>query len=68
MDKFLEKNYKLIIVIICILGLLIRGIYIFINGVGHQQYDTKIWSLQQLEEYEEAYKFNESKITLLLYL
>lgn len=62
MDKFLEKNYKLIIVIICILGILVRGIYITKNKIGKNQYDSKIWNLHKLEDYEEAYKFNEEKI------
>ena len=62
MDKFLEKNYKLIIVIICILGIIIRGIYITKNKIGENQYDSKIWSLYDLEDYEEAYKFNETNI------
>ena len=53
MDKFLEKRYKLIIASICILGILIRGIYITKNKIGENQYDSKIWSLYDLEDYEE---------------
>ena len=62
MDKFLEKNYKIIIVLICVLGILIRGIYISKNKIGKNQYDSKIWALNKLEDYEEAYKFNEKNI------
>ena len=62
MDKFIEKNYKLIIVIVCILGILVKGIYIFKNRIGENQYDSKIWSLYKLEDYEEAYEFNEKNI------
>ena len=62
MEKFLDKNYKIIIIIICILGILIRGIYITKNKIGENQYDSKIWQLEELEDYEEAYKFNTEKI------
>ena len=62
MDKFLKKNYKIIILIICVFGILIRGIYITKNGVGANNYDTKVWKLQTLEDYKQAYKFNEDNI------
>ena len=62
MDKFLEKNYKAIIIIICVLGILLRGIYVTINGVRTNNYDTKIWFLYDVEDYEDAYKFDEKKI------
>ena len=39
MEKFIEKNYKKIILIICILGILLRAIYIIENPIRKNQYD-----------------------------
>lgn len=62
MEKFIEKNYKKIILIICILGILVRTVYITVNPIRKNQYDCKIWELYELKDYEEAYKMNEKKI------
>lgn len=62
MDKFLEKKYQVIIVIIFILAVLVRGIYITKNKISVNQYDSKIWSLYDLEDYKQAYELNEENI------
>ncbi|MGN1299382.1 MAG: ArnT family glycosyltransferase [Candidatus Scatovivens sp.] len=62
MEKFIEKNYKKIILIICILGILLRAIYIIEKPIRKNQYDCKIWELYDLEDYEQVYELNEKNI------
>ena len=44
MEKFIQKNYKKIAIVICVLGILFRTIYIVENPIRKNQYDCKIWS------------------------
>ena len=62
MGKFIQKNYKKIVLVICILGILLRTIYIIENPIRKNQYDCKIWSLYDLEDYEGTYELNEENI------
>lgn len=62
MEKFIQKNYKKIAIVICILGILLRTIYIINSPIRKNQYDCKIWQLYDLEDYEQAYAMNEDNI------
>lgn len=62
MEKFIQKNYKKIVLLICILGILFRTVYIVKSPIRKNQYDCKIWSLYDLEDYEGAYELNEENI------
>lgn len=62
MEKFIQKNYKKIALVICILGILLRTVYIVKNPIRKNQYDCKIWSLYDLEDYEQVYNMNEENI------
>lgn len=62
MGKFIQKNYKKIVILICILGILLRIAYIVKNPIRENQYDCKIWKLEEPEDYEQTYKMNEDNI------
>ena len=62
MEKFIQKNYKKIAIVICVLGILFRTIYIVENPIRKNQYDCKIWSLYDLNDYEQVYEMNEDNI------
>lgn len=62
MEEFIKKNYKKIVIVICILGILLRTIYIINSPIRKNQYDCKIWKLYDLEDYEQTYQMNEENI------
>ena len=62
MKEFIQKNYKKLIIAIFVLGILFRTAYIIINPIRINQYDCKIWSLYDLEDYEGVYNLNEENI------